>query len=44
MTTSAVITMIIGVTIVWGALIASVVHAVRTHRANTRSGPPRPDL
>lgn len=44
MSTSAVVTMIIGVGVVWGALIASVLHAVRVHRSNKAAGPRRPDL
>lgn len=43
MSTGAIVTMILGVAIVWGSLIASTIHAIRTHRANT-SEAPRPDL
>lgn len=32
MSTAAIITMVIGMLIIWGSLAASVVHAVRVHR------------
>lgn len=44
MSTSGLVTMIVGVGVVWGALAASIVHAVRVHRANGRSDTRRPDL
>lgn len=46
MSTAAIVMMVIGVGIIWGALALSVIHAVRTHRAANGDGeaPPRPDL
>ena len=29
---AAVITMLVGMVVIWGALAASIIHAVRTHR------------
>ncbi|HEY8338719.1 MAG TPA: methionine/alanine import family NSS transporter small subunit [Egibacteraceae bacterium] len=46
MSTGAIVMMVVGIGIIWGALLLSVVHAVRTHRAASGDGevPPRPDL
>jgi hypothetical protein len=44
METSAIVTMIIGMVIIWGGLAASVAWAVKTHRAADPDEPGRPDL
>jgi hypothetical protein len=44
MSDAAIITMIIGMIILWGGLAASVAWAVRIHRAADPEESPRPDL
>ena len=46
MSPEAIATMVIGVAVVWGALIASILHAVRTTRSRKRDSgaAQRPDL
>lgn len=46
MSPEAIATMVIGVAVVWGALVASILHAVRTTRARKAEGAAahRPDL
>lgn len=36
MNTSAVITMLLGMVIIWGGSAASIIHMLRTERANKR--------
>ncbi|CAN5116400.1 hypothetical protein BH20ACT9_BH20ACT9_10650 [soil metagenome] len=36
MNTSAIITMLVGIVIIWGGSAASIIHMVRTERANKR--------
>lgn len=53
MSTSAIVTMVIGMVTIWGGLAVSITLAIRSHRANTRAGagpgprdgevPPHPD-
>jgi hypothetical protein len=44
MSTTAIVTMIIGMLIIWGGLAASVAWAVRIHRAADPEEAARPDL
>ncbi|MDN7247231.1 methionine/alanine import family NSS transporter small subunit [Planococcus shenhongbingii] len=38
MSTSAIVVMIIGMVIIWGGLVASIIHAVSKSRANKARG------